>query len=103
MRPHCNRRNVELSCGNSQESSVLLAPINILEKSRFREREAQAVANDEMIEHPHVHEAEGFLEAPGDELVRLARLEHTGGVLGCISACNRHLFPLGSRFTVPHT
>jgi hypothetical protein len=36
------------------------------------------IADDEMIEYPHVHECEGLLQAPRDELVRLARLEHAG-------------------------
>lgn len=38
IRPHCNRRNVEFSCDNSQESSLLRAAVNILEKSRFGEK-----------------------------------------------------------------
>src|SRR5438105_6912350 len=47
----------------------------------FREGKAQSVADDEVIEHADVHQAEGLLEPPRDELVRLARLEHSGGVV----------------------
>jgi len=43
----------------------------------FRERETQPIADDEVIEHPHVHQCQRLLEAPGDELVRLARLENS--------------------------
>jgi hypothetical protein len=42
----------------------------------FREREAQPVADDEVIEHPHVHQCQCLFEAPRDELVRLAGLEN---------------------------
>jgi hypothetical protein len=35
------------------------------------------VADDEVIEHPHVHECQRLLQAPRDELIRLARLEDT--------------------------
>jgi hypothetical protein len=67
------------------------------------EREAHPLADDEVIEHADVDQRQRLLQAPRDELVRLARLEHARGVLGCISGCNRHLFPLGSSLTVPHT
>ena len=73
-----------------------------LQKSRFREG-VDGLRDDEVIEHAHIDERQCFLQAPRDELIRLAGLEHARGVLGCISACNRHLFPLGFRRTVPQT
>ena len=39
------------------------------------------VPDDEVIEYAHVDERERFLQAAGDELVRLARLEDPGGVV----------------------
>ena len=45
------------------------------------EGEALAVADYEVIEHAHVDQGEGLLQAPRDEFVRLARLEDPGGVV----------------------
>src|SRR5579863_3528825 len=45
------------------------------------EREARPVANDEVIEHPHVQQGERLLETAGNELIRLARLEHARRVV----------------------
>jgi hypothetical protein len=64
---------VELSCDNSQESLVLLAPINILEKSRFREG-IDRLGHNQMIEDANVDKPKGFPETSGDELVRGAGL-----------------------------
>ena len=52
-----------------------------LQQAVLRERVADPVAHDEMVEHPHVDESEGLPEAPRDELIRLARLEDPGGVV----------------------
>src|SRR5207248_11629885 len=51
------------------------------QQSVLREGKAQSVADDEVIEHVVVHQAEGLLEPPRDELVRLARFEHSGGMV----------------------
>ena len=45
------------------------------------ERVAEPVTDDEVIEHPDIHERQRFLQASRDELVRLAGLEHAGGVV----------------------
>ena len=66
------------------------------------ERETLAVADDEVIEHAHVDEAERLPETPRDDFIRLARLEDPGWVLGCVSGCNHRLVPLGTGPKVPH-
>ena len=63
--PHRNRRNMELSCDKSQESSVLLAPINVLEKSRLRERK-DGFGHDQVIQDPDVDERQSFPESSCD-------------------------------------
>ena len=55
--------------------------LHILKKSTFRERHAGPVADDEVIKHADVDEREGILQTPRDELIRRARLCHTGGVV----------------------
>ena len=50
------------------------------EQPTLREGRTPSVADDEVIEHPHIDESEGLLEVPGNELVGLARLEHSARV-----------------------
>jgi len=45
------------------------------------EGEAHPIADDEMIEDTHVEECERLLQPPRDELIRLARLEDSRGVV----------------------
>ena len=54
------------------------AALNISKKSRFGERVAEPVTDDEVIEHPDIQERQRFLQAPRNELIRLAGLEHPG-------------------------
>lgn len=70
---------------------MLLAPINILEASRFREG-IDRLGHNQVIEHANVDKPKGFAETSGDELVRSAGLgearrviviqDHGGGVSG---------------------
>src|SRR5258708_18839149 len=50
------------------------------EQPTLRERCTLAVADDEVVEHPDVNEGQGLRQAPGQELVRLAGLEHPARV-----------------------
>ena len=45
------------------------------------ERIAEPVTDDEVIENPDIDERQRLLQAPGDELVRLARLENSRWVV----------------------
>src|SRR3984893_2168418 len=86
--------------GFPQESSLLHAAVNILETSRFGETE-DPLADDEVIEHAHVHETQTGDDAFGDELIGLAGLgdprrrvivkeEQTRGV---VAQTGSHHFP----------
>jgi hypothetical protein len=55
--------------GKTSRSGRLL---NILEKSRFRERHAPVAADDEVIKHPDIHQRQGVPEAGGNEFVGVA-------------------------------
>ena len=66
--PHCDRRHVELPRDHSQESSALLAPLNILDKSRFGEG-VDVVSDDEVVEDANVDEGQGVAQAAGDLFV----------------------------------
>ena len=52
---------------------MLLAPINILEKSRFRERK-NGFGHDQVIQNPDVDERQSFPESSCDQLICCARL-----------------------------
>jgi hypothetical protein len=55
------------------------------DKPTFRQRHADTLADDDVIEQPYVHQGERLLDALGDQFVGLARLGDAGGVLGFIS------------------
>ena len=66
--------------------------LHILEKSRFRERQAAVVGDDHVIEHADVDQLQGFAQPARHQLVGLAGLGDAGGMLGFISRCHHHLF-----------
>jgi hypothetical protein len=90
---HSRRPNMwsspALKRGRTRRSSCLLT---ISEESRFCERHADAVTDDEVIEHANVDERERILEPARDELVGVARLRDSAWMLGFISRCHHHLF-----------
>ena len=45
------------------------------------EGKTAAVPNDDVVEDPHIHERERFLESPRDQLISLAWLCHAGRVI----------------------
>jgi hypothetical protein len=45
------------------------------------ENEKHRLADDEMVEQPHVYECQGLPDPPGDPLVRLAGVCDAGGVI----------------------
>ena len=47
----------------------------------FREGEATRLADNDVVEHPYIHERQGVLQAPGDELIRLAGVHDSGRVI----------------------
>ena len=51
-----------------------------LQKSRFREG-VDRLRDDQVIEHPHVDESEGFPQPPRDELIRGAGLRQARGMI----------------------
>jgi hypothetical protein len=75
-----------LSLGRTGRRNV---PLHILEKSRFGEGRAPLAPDNQMIEHAHVYQREGVAQPLGDEFIGLTGLGNSGGVLGCISGCNR--------------
>jgi hypothetical protein len=59
---------------------VLLAPINILEKSRFRERK-DGFGHDQVIKNPDVDQRQSFSESSCDQLICCARLRESRRVV----------------------
>ena len=55
--------------------------VKLLEQAMLGERIASAVTHDEVVEQPHVHQCQGLSDAPGDALVGLAGVHHSGGVV----------------------
>jgi hypothetical protein len=51
-----------------------------LEQSPLGERRTLPVTDDEVVQYSNVDEGQRFLEARGNELVRLARLKYSRGV-----------------------
>ena len=69
----------ELRGGQSRPVRAHLSPLSahlsqLLEQSPLRQRDAGAVADDDVIEQTNVHQREGLLDPLGDQLVRAARL-----------------------------
>ena len=54
---------------------------DLLQQPPLGQRHTGTVANDDVVEHAHVDEREGFAQAPGDVLVGLAGLGNAGGVV----------------------
>ena len=48
----------------------------------IRKRVTPPIADDDVVKYDDVHEAQQVLEAAGDEVIRGARLEGAGWVLG---------------------
>ena len=47
------------------------------------------IADDEVIEYPHIHQRQCLLQAARDQLVRLAGFQHAGGVVVREYQCRR--------------
>jgi hypothetical protein len=56
-----------------------------------------------VVEYADVHQLQCFAQPACHQLIGLARLGDTGGMLGCISRCHHHLFLSVSSPTVPQT
>jgi hypothetical protein len=50
---------------------------------------AAAVADDDVVQHPHVHQRQSVAQPLRDEFIGMAGFGDPGRVLGCISGCNR--------------
>ena len=47
----------------------------------LRKGEATRLADDDVVEHPYIHERQGILQPLGDELIRLTGVHEPGGVI----------------------
>jgi hypothetical protein len=61
----------------------------------LRQRYADALAHDDVIEQANVHQCKSLLHPLRNQLVGLTRLGDAGWVLGFISRCHHHLFDWG--------
>ena len=56
--------------------------VSLLDQSLFCEAEYSGAGDDQVIQHPHVHQGQRGFEGLGQRLVGAARLHRTTGVLG---------------------
>jgi len=76
-------------------------PLHISNKSTFRQRYADTLADDDVIEQPNVHQGERLLDALRDQFVGLARLGDAGGVLGFIRTRYSYFWIRGASLDSP--